>query len=81
MQELKNNGCNAIVCRADVGDRNQVNKMTEETEKKLGPVTLLVNNAGVAGQALFQDVTDELWEKYFSTNLNGARNTIQAVLP
>ena len=81
LKELKNDGCNAIACRADVGDRDQVNKMVEETESKLGPVTLLVNNAGVAGQALFQDVTDELWDKYFSTNLNGARNTIQAVLP
>ena len=81
LQELKNDGCNAIVCRADVGDRSQVEKMVKETERKLGPVSLLVNNAGVAGQALFQDVTDELWDKYFSTNLNGARNTIQAVLP
>ena len=48
-------------------------------EKK--PLHGLVNNAGVAGQALFQDVTDELWERYFGVNLCGARNTIQAVLP
>ena len=46
-----------------------------------GPISVLVNNAGVAGQALFQDVTDALWERYFAVNLNGARNTIQAVLP
>ena len=44
-------------------------------------VDVLVNNAGIAGQALFQDVTDEMWERYFGVNLNGARNTIQAVLP
>ena len=79
--ELKNKGCNAIAFQADVSKREQVEAMTAETEKKLGPVTLLVNNAGVAGQALFQDITDELWDKYFSVNLNGARNTIQAVLP
>lgn len=81
LRELQNGGCIAVTYRADVGERSQVNKMVEATESKLGPVTLLVNNAGVAGQALFQDVTDELWDKYFSTNLNGARNTIQAVLP
>ena len=37
--------------------------------------------ADVAGQALFQDVTDEMWERYFAVNLNGMRHTIQAVLP
>ena len=81
LKELKGGGCSAVMCRADVGNRDQVNAMVGEAVKSLGPVTLLVNNAGVAGQALFQDVTDELWDKYFSTNLNGARNTIQAVLP
>ena len=55
--------------------------MVERCTRELGPVTLLVNNAGVAGQALFQDVTDELWNRYFAVNLNGARHTIQAVLP
>ena len=46
-----------------------------------GEVSLLVNNAGVAGQALFQDVTDELWHRYFSVNVDGAFHAIQAVLP
>ena len=41
----------------------------------------IVNNAGVAGQALFQDISDELWHRYFSVNVDGAFHTIQAVLP
>lgn len=80
-ERIKAEGGRAIAFQADVADRENVISMVEETEKQLGPVTLLVNNAGVAGQALFQDVTDEMWDRYFSTNLNGARNTIQAVLP
>ena len=44
-------------------------------------MTLLVNNAGIAGQIQFQDITDEQWHRYLSVNLGGARNTIQAVLP
>jgi len=40
-----------------------------------------LNNAGVAGQALFQDITPELWHRYFSVNVDGAFHTIQAVLP
>ena len=55
--------------------------MVKTVEDTFGPISVLVNNAGVAGQALFQDVTDEMWERYFGVNLNGARNTIQAVLP
>ena len=39
------------------------------------------NNAGVAGQALFQDITDALWRRYFAVNVDGAFHTIQAVLP
>ena len=79
--QLQSEGCEAIAVQADVADRAAVNAMVKETEETFGPVTLLVNNAGVAGQALFQDVTDEMWNRYFSVNLNGMRHTIQAVLP
>ena len=78
---LRSEGCEAIAVQADVSKRDEVNAMVAQCERELGPVTLLVNNAGVAGQALFQDVTDEMWDRYFSVNLCGARNTIQAVLP
>ena len=79
--ELTAEGCRVMAVQADVADRAAVNAMVERCEREFGPVTLLVNNAGVAGMALFQDVTDEMWDRYFSVNLNGARNTIQAVLP
>lgn len=78
---LRSEGCKAIAVQADVADRTAVNAMVETVREAFGPVTLLVNNAGVAGQALFQDVTDEMWDRYFSVNLNGMRHTIQAVLP
>ena len=74
-------GCEALAVQADVAVRAEVDAMVRRAEEALGPVTLLVNNAGVAGQALFQDVTDEMWERYFAVNLNGMRHTIQAVLP
>ena len=78
---LRAEGREAIAVQADVSKRSEVNAMVAQCERELGKITLLVNNAGVAGQALFQDVTDALWERYFAVNLNGARNTIQAVLP
>lgn len=78
---LRSEGRMAMAFRADVSDRRAVNEMVSSAEAVLGPVELLVNNAGVAGQCLFQDVTDELWERYLGVNLGGARNAIQAVLP
>ncbi len=61
--------------------QDQVTAMVRQVEETFGPVSLLVNNAGVAGQALFQDITPELWHRYFSVNVDGAFHTIQAVLP
>ena len=81
LAELTEAGCVAMAVQADVADRAAVEAMVRRVEETFGAVTLLVNNAGVAGQALFQDVTDEMWERYFAVNLNGARNTIRAVLP
>jgi len=81
VHQLRSEGHSAIAIQADVADRQAVNAMVAAAAAQLGPVELLVNNAGVAGQALFQDVTDEMWDRYMGVNLGGARNTIQAVLP
>ena len=81
VQQLQSEGYEAMTVQADVSDRQAVNAMVAAVEAAFGPIELLVNNAGVAGQALFQDVTDEMWNRYMGVNLGGARNTIQAVLP
>ena len=81
VREIRARGGAAIAVGADVSDMQAVSHMVHETEQRLGPVELLVNNAGVAGQCLFQDITDALWNRYFSVNLGGARNAIRAVLP
>ena len=79
--KLQAEGFTAMAVQADVADRAQVNEMVRKVEENFGPVSLLVNNAGVAGQALFQEITDELWHRYFSVNVDGSFHTIQAVLP
>ena len=60
---LRAEGREAIAVQADVSKRSEVNAMVAQCERKLGKITLLVNNAGVAGQALFQDVPNMLHEK------------------
>lgn len=79
--ELLSAGYEAMTYRADVSDPAAVNAMVRACEEELGKVTLLVNNAGIAKQCLFQDMTHEYWKHMFDVNLNGAFNTIQAVLP
>ena len=81
VRQLESEGCRAMAVQADVSDRAQVNALVRRVEEAFGPVSLLVNNAGIAGQALFQEITDELWHRYFSVNVDGAFHTIQAVLP
>lgn len=78
---LRSNGCETMWYKANVADSTAVKQMVAAIEEKLGAVTLLVNNAGIAKQCLFQDMTEDYWRHIFDVNLNGAFNTIQAVLP
>ena len=79
--QLTAEGCRVMVCQADVADAEAVNAMVQQVETAFGPVSLLVNNAGIAGQCLFQDVTPAMWHRYFGVNVDGAYHTIHAVLP
>lgn len=79
--EIRKLGQNAAAIQADVADGAAVEAMVRQAERDLGPISLLVNNAGVAGQMQFQDITDAQWNRYLAVNLGGARNAIRAVLP
>lgn len=79
--ELTAAGHTAMAYGADVSDRSQVNAMVEKIKDTWGDVSLLVNNAGVAGQCQIQDVTDEMWRHYFGVNIDASFYTVQAVLP
>ena len=79
--QIRSIGQNAMAVQADVADGEAVNAMVRAVETQLGPVTLAVNNAGISGQGLFQDTSDEMWERHMAVNLGGARNVIRAVLP
>ncbi len=77
---LSSAGFEAMSYRADVSDREAVDAMVHEIEARMGKVTLLVNNAGVARQQQFQDITSEYWQRIFAVNLGGCFNATQAVL-
>ena len=79
--ELEKFGVRAAAFRADVSDKDAVENMYADVKAKLGTVGILVNNAGIAEQALFSDITEEMWDRMFAVNVKGAYNCTQAVLP
>ena len=66
---------------ADVTDRAQVEAALSAIRAKLGPVTILVNAAGLDGFKKFTDITFAEWQKVVDVNLNGVFHCVQAVLP
>jgi 2-hydroxycyclohexanecarboxyl-CoA dehydrogenase len=66
---------------ADVTDRAAVDAALAAVRERMGPVTILVNAAGVEGFKRFTDLTFEAWQRVIDVNLNGVFHCIQAVLP
>jgi NAD(P)-dependent dehydrogenase (short-subunit alcohol dehydrogenase family) len=66
---------------ADVTDRAQVEAALSAIRTQLGPVTILVNAAGLDGFKRFADITFDEWQKVVDVNLNGVFHCVQAVLP
>lgn len=62
----------AICVQADVTDPAQVARLFDEVADRLGPVSRLVNNAGIRADGLVLRMTDEAWDGVLRTNLYGA---------
>lgn len=69
------------IFKADISDSSDVERMFTEIENAFGGVDVLINNAGIAQQALFTDITDEMWQKMIGVNLTGAFNCCRRALP
>ncbi|MGW5375667.1 SDR family NAD(P)-dependent oxidoreductase [Nocardia sp. NPDC003999] len=67
--------------RADVTEPEQVADALTAVRAKLGPVTVLVNAAGVDGFKRFQNISFAEWQRVIDVNLNGVFHCVQAVLP
>ena len=66
---------------ADVTDRAQIDSALDAVRATLGPVTVLVNAAGLEKFKRFTDISFEEWQRVVDVNLNGVFHCIQAVLP
>ncbi|WP_280272508.1 SDR family NAD(P)-dependent oxidoreductase [Nocardia wallacei] len=79
--EIERAGGRAVPVRADVAIRAEVEALTERVGSALGPIDVLVNNAGIATIRGLDDLTEEDFDATLATNLKSAFLCIQAVIP
>jgi 3-oxoacyl-[acyl-carrier protein] reductase len=71
--------CRAVA--ADVSSEADVNRLVHEGLDGLGPVSVLVNNAGITRDRTFLKMTRQMWDEVMNVNLGGVFNVTHAVLP
>ena len=79
VREVTQAGGSALALQLDVTDTAAVQAGVERVEKELGPVDVLVNNAGVIHDDLFVRLEPEQWNLVIQTNLGGTYNFCRAV--
>lgn len=72
---------NAIAVQADVSKPDEVERLFSVAKEKFGMVDVLVNNAGIAQQKLFTDITDEDYDRMFDSNVRSVFNCCRHALP
>lgn len=70
-----------VAVQADVSREAEVAAMAARVRRELGEPSLLVNNAGVAQQKLFTELTEEDWDRMFAVHCKGAFLASRAALP
>ncbi|RZA26122.1 MAG: SDR family oxidoreductase [Proteobacteria bacterium] len=70
--DIRNNGGQAVAVQMDVTDQESVVKAIQTAENALGPVTVLINNAGVVVEKAAVDQTGDDWDKVLNANLKGS---------
>ncbi|MEM6496898.1 MAG: glucose 1-dehydrogenase [Pseudomonadota bacterium] len=75
--ELREKGHTAVAVAIDVTDRESVNAGFEAAEQAVGPLSVVVNNAGIAEPAYFTRMTEESWRSVMDVNLDGVFRVAQ----
>ncbi|HVO60573.1 MAG TPA: 3-oxoacyl-ACP reductase family protein [Terriglobales bacterium] len=79
-EEIRKLGRRTAALQADVSQSAAVREMIARTEKALGTISILVNNAGIARQQRIEDITEKDWNDIIDTNLKSTFLATQAVL-
>src|ERR1051326_306787 len=81
VDEIRASGARAIAIRADIGDTSQVQDMVQRTAANLGPISILVNNAGVVFRATLETFDPAGMERMRRTNVDGLIQVTRAIVP
>jgi 3-oxoacyl-[acyl-carrier protein] reductase len=79
--QIRQLGRKALPVQADVSNTQQIDRMVTTVEKNLGPVQILVNNAGIAQIYPPEQVTEQIFEHFLRVNLSSVFLVTQRVLP
>jgi 3-oxoacyl-[acyl-carrier protein] reductase len=79
--QIRATGRKCITVQADVSKTGDVDRLVATVERELGPVTILVNNAGIAKVVPVEQVTEEIFEHFLRVNLTSVFLVSQRVLP
>jgi 2-hydroxycyclohexanecarboxyl-CoA dehydrogenase len=79
--EIKAAGGKAVALKASIADRKQVTEAVDKLRKEFGPVTIVVNNAGISNFIPFEELKEEDWNKMMEINVIGTFIVTQVVLP
>jgi NADP-dependent 3-hydroxy acid dehydrogenase YdfG len=78
---LKQAGASVVAIPADVRGANEIADLVRETEQSLGPIEILVNNAGIGYFAPVQEASEANWDAVLDTNLKAVFLLSKAVAP
>jgi 3-oxoacyl-[acyl-carrier protein] reductase len=78
---IRQQGRKAVALGGDLADPHVANHLARETESQLGPIGILVNNAGINPSRPLDQLTADDWEQTIRVNLGSAFHMTQAVLP
>ena len=70
-----------ILCKADASDSTHVKKEFADASDKFGGVSVLINNAGMAQQKLFTDITEDEFDRITAVNFKSVFNCCQCAVP
>ena len=80
-REIDPEGKQVFAYACNVGDEENVKAVFEQIAAEHGPISVLVNNAGITRDAMFHKMDRKMWDAVMNVNINGIYNTCQAVIP
>ncbi len=79
--EIRSIGRRTLAVKADVSVSSEVVRMVGQVEKELGPISVLVNNAGISRPQPLDQITERDWDEILTVNLKSMFLVTQAVVP